>query len=129
MFVTPVIFPTYPLYRPNFGYSSILKKEFKKGKIPLKRDITGAVLKRGKATLDHTIPKSKGGKSCLANYSLMNGKANFLRGNQPLKDFIDLESLIEYIIVMLDTKTPNFNGIEYLKKWLPNLKKEIKENK
>ena len=129
MFTTPIIFPTYPLYKPNFGYSSILKKEFKKGKIPLKRDITGAVLKRGKATLDHTIPKSKGGKSNLFNYSLMNGKANFLRGNQPLKDFIDLESLIEYIIVMLDTKTPNFDGIKYLRGWLPNLKKEIKENK
>lgn len=129
MFTTPVIFPTYPLYRSNFGYSSILKKEFKKGKIPLKRDITGAVLKRGKATLDHTIPKSKGGKSCLANYSLMNGRANFLRGNQPLKDFIDLESLIEYISVMLDVKTPSLDGVKYIKGWLKNLLKEIKENK
>lgn len=112
-----------------FQYSSILKKEFKRGKIPLKRDITGAALKRGKATLDHTIPKSKGGKSCLYNYSLMNGIANKLRGNLPLKDFINLESLIEYIRVMLDTKTSNFDGIEYLKGWLPNLQKEIKENR
>lgn len=113
----------------TFQYSSILKKEFKKGKIPLRKDITGAVLKRGKATLDHTIPKSKGGKSNLFNYSIMNGRANFLRGNKPLKDFIDLESLIEYIQVMLETKTPNFDGIKYLIGWLPNLKKEIKENK
>lgn len=121
--------PIQPTSQLTFQYNSILKKEFKRGKIPLKRDITGAVLKRGKATLDHTIPKSKGGKSCLANYSLMNGRANFLRGNQPLKDFIDLESLIEYIQVMLDVKTPNFDGVKYLKGWLPNLKKEIKENK
>jgi hypothetical protein len=59
----------------------------------------------------------------------MNRIANRLRGNQPLKDFIDLESLIEYIIVMLNTKTPNFDGVKYLKDWLPNFKKEIKENK
>lgn len=121
--------PIQPTSQMTFQYSSILKKEFKRGKIPLKRDITGAVLKRGKATLDHTIPKSKGGKSSLFNYSLMNGQANKARGNAPLKPFIDLESLIEYIQVMLETKTPHFNGIRYLKGWLPNLKKEIKEDK
>lgn len=111
----------------SFGYSSILKTEFKKGKIKLTKDITGHSLKKGKATLDHTIPKSKGGKSCLSNYSLMNGIVNKLRGNNSLKQYIELESLIEYIIVMLNTNTGKFNGIDYLKKWLPNLLKEIKD--
>ena len=113
----------------TFQYNSILKKEFKRGAIKLTKDITGSPLSKKTASLDHTIPKSKGGKSCLANYNIMNRIANRLRGNQPLKDFIDLESLIEYIIVMLETKTPNFDGVKYLKGWLPNLKKEIKENK
>lgn len=111
----------------TFQYNSILKKEFKRGAIKLTKDITGSPLSKKTASLDHTIPKSKGGKSCLANYNLMNRLANMLRGNKPLKEVIDLESLIEYIIVMLNTDTGKFNGIEYLKKWLPNLHKEIKD--
>lgn len=111
----------------TFQYNSILKKEFKRGAIKLSKDITGQPLTKKVASLDHTIPKSKGGKSCLANYNLMNRLANMLRGNKPLKEVIDLESLIEYIIVMLNTDTGKFNGIEYLKKWLPNLHKEIKD--
>ena len=37
---------------PNFGYKSILKKEFERGAIPLKRDITGKALKRGYSSVD-----------------------------------------------------------------------------
>lgn len=119
--------PIQPTNQLTFQYSSILKDEFKRGAIKLSKDITGQPLTKKVASLDHTIPKSKGGKSCLANYNLMNRIANMLRGNKPLKEVIDLESLIEYIIVMLNTNTGKFNGIEYLKKWLPNLHKEIKD--
>lgn len=119
--------PIQPTNQLTFQYSSILKDEFKRGAIKLSKDITGQPLTKKVASLDHTIPKSKGGKSCLANYNLMNRLANRLRGNKPLKEVIDLESLIEYIIVMLNTDTGKFNGIEYLKKWLPNLHKEIKD--
>ena len=119
--------PIQPTNQLTFQYRSILKDEFKRGAIKLSKDITGQPLTKRVASLDHTIPKSKGGKSCLANYNLMNRLANMLRGNKPLKEVIDLESLIEYIIVMLNTDTGKFNGIEYLKKWLPNLHKEIKD--
>lgn len=119
--------PIQPTNQLTFQYSSILKDEFKRGAIKLSKDITGQPLTKKVASLDHTIPKSKGGKSCLANYNLMNRWTNMLRGNKPLKEVIDLESLIEYIIVMLNTDTGKFNGIEYLKKWLPNLHKEIKD--
>lgn len=116
-----------PPYIPTFGYKSVLKKEFDEGKIPLKKDITGHDLKRGKATVDHTIPKSKGGPSNLFNYSLMNKQVNMLRGNKPIKGYINLESLLEYIIVMLDVKTERLDGIEYIKKWLRTLLKAIKK--
>ena len=119
--------PIQPTNQLTFQYNSILKDEFKRGAIKLSKDITGQPLTKKVASLDHTIPKSKGGKSCLANYNLMNRLANMLRGNKPLKEVIDLESLIEYIIVMLNTDTGKFNGVEYLKKWLPNLHKEIKD--
>ena len=113
----------------SFENKSILKTEFERGRIPLKRDITGHKLKKGYQTVDHTIPKSKGGKSNLYNYSLMDGVANNKRGNKPIKAFIDLESLVEYISVMLDVKTPDLDGVDYVKKWLKILLRALKENK
>lgn len=118
-----IITPINPI---TFGAKSILKREFDNGKIPLKKDITGQPLTKGNASTDHTIPKSKGGKSDISNYSIMNRRANMARSNRPLKPFIDIESLVEYIRVMLNLKTENINGVEYLKKWLPNLSKELK---
>ncbi len=106
-----------------------MKTEFERGQIPLKRDITGHLLKKGYITVDHTIPKSKGGKSSLYNYSLMDSFANSARGNKPIKQYIDLESLVEYISVMLDVKTPDLNGVEYMQKWLKTLLRAFKDNK
>lgn len=97
--------------------------------IPLKRDITGKPLQRGYASIDHTIPKSKGGKSELYNYSIMDTVVNNQRGSKPIKSYIDLESLIEYIRVMLEVKTENTDGIDYLKGWPKTLQRALKEGK
>lgn len=113
----------------SFQSRSALKRDFDSGYIPLKRDITGKPLKKGYVSLDHTIPKSKGGKSELFNYSLMDIIANNKRGSKPLKEFINLESLIEYIRIMLEVKTADIDGIEYLKGWLKTLQRAIKEGK
>lgn len=113
----------------TFGARSILKKEFERGKIPLKKDITGHELRRGESTLDHTIAKSKKGPSNLYNYSLMNPIANNKRGNKPIRGYIDLESLIEYIRVFLDVKTMEFDGIDYLRGWLKTLQRALREGK
>ncbi len=121
--------PDVLIYRPSFGYKSVLKKEFLNKKIPLKKDITGHILKPEYLSVDHTIPKNKGGKSNLFNYSLMDSFINNKRGEKPLKPFIDLESLVEYINVMLNVKTMDLDGVEYLKGWLPNLLKALKEGK
>ncbi len=118
-----------PVDTITFGNKSILKKEFRKGRIPLKKDITGQPLKKGDETVDHTIPKSKGGKSNLYNYSLMSSVANNKRSNKPIRNFIDLESLIEYIRVMLDVKTMDLDGVDYLRGWLKNFLKALRENK
>ena len=59
----------------------------------------------------------------------MDGVANNKRGNKPIKAFIDLESLVEYISVMLDVKTPDLDGVDYVKKWLKILLRALKENK
>lgn len=113
----------------SFGAKSILRTEFDRGNIPLKRDITGHKLKRGESSLDHTIPKSKGGKSDLYNYTLMNPIANNKRGSNPIKQYIDLESLVEYLYIMLNVKTMDLDGVDYVKGLLKNLLRAIKEGK
>lgn len=113
----------------NFTSKSILKKEFDNGNIPLERDITGHKLIKEYVSVDHTIPKRKGGKSELANYSLMDIVANGKRSDKPIKQVINLESLIEYIRVFLDVKTEDFDGIEYLRQWLKVLQRAVKEGK
>ena len=55
--------------------------------------------------------------------------ANNIRGSKPIKEFIDLESLIEYIRTMLEVKTADIDGVEYLKGWLRTLQKAVKEGK
>lgn len=112
-----------------FCNKSVLKTDFDQGLIPLKRDITGHPLKRGETSVDHTIPKSKGGKSNIYNYSIMNPFVNNKRSNKPIKPYIDLEALVEYISVMLDVKTFNIDGVDYVKGWLKNLLKALKEGK
>lgn len=113
----------------SFGAKSILKVEFDRGNIPLKRDITGHKLRRGESSIDHTIPKSKGGSSSLYNYSLMNPIANNKRGARPIKQFVDLESFAEYIYTMLNVKTMDLDGVDYTKGFLKNFIKAIKEGK
>lgn len=109
----------------NFGYKSILKSEYLEGNIKLKKDITGNIMTKDNVTLDHTIPKVRGGKSRLDNYSLMVDYVNHRRGSNNLRSMIDLPSLIDYISVMINTKTRDFDGVKYLRGWLKNLRKEI----
>ena len=119
-----------PVDGVTFCYKSVLKKEFMAGRIPLKRDITGRPLKRKPSTtLDHTFPKAKGGKSNLENYTLMDYFVNTKRGTKPIKPFIDIEALIEYLDVMINVKTIDLDGVEYVKGLLKNLLKDFKENK
>lgn len=118
-----------PISNILFGAKSVLKREFDKGNIPLKKDITGHELKRGEASIDHTIPKSKGGVSRLENYSLMNVAVNNHRSNKPIEPYIDLVSLLEYIKVMMDVRLPDLNGTEYVKGWIRTLIRALKEGK
>lgn len=126
-----------PLDSTSFGYKNVLKIEFDKGKIPLKEGIYGGKIQpiienppdEFKSTLEHIVPKSKGGASNISNYFLANAKNNNLRGNEPIEKFIQIKPLVKYILVMLDVKTDKIDGIDYLKKSLSSLLKALDEGK
>ena len=57
----------------------------------------------------------------------MDYAANNKRSSKPIKNYIDVAALIDYIRVFLNVKTPDFDGVEYLRQWLPTLHKAVKE--
>ena len=107
-----------------FGFKSVLKTEWQKGNLPkVTRDIYGDVLIKGQETIEHIIPKSKGGKSALSNYALANAGNNFRRSNFDLGSFTNTDIIKGYLKQFEGIELPNFNGDEYIKGLTKTLKK------
>ena len=99
-----------------FGYKSILKTLWLKGELPtVKKGIYGGILKADIITLEHIKPKSKGGLTRLDNLALAIREFNELRGNKPLRFFLDKDVFTEYIEQFEQVQLSNFNGKEYVK--------------
>ena len=108
----------------SFGYTDKLKTLFKKGKLPtVIYDAFGEKLTPKNVTLDHIIPKSKGGASKTANYMLASDYWNHLRGNRPLSGFLTQENLQRYLDQFVDVVVDGFNGNKYIKDVLKTLEK------
>lgn len=108
----------------SFGYNNQLKTLFLRGKLPsVQYDISGRKLTKKNVTLDHVIPKSKGGPSNMSNYTLATYEFNQLKGNKPMKDFLTIENLTRYIKQFLDVHVDNFWGNKYIKDLLETLKR------
>lgn len=111
-----------PTSNINFGYSNQLKTLYKKGKLPtVQYDISGRKLTKKNVTLDHVIPKSKGGKSAQENYMLATAEFNHLRGNKPIKDFMTNNGLVKYLSQFLGVFVDGFSGDKYVKGLLKTL--------
>lgn len=111
-----------PVNSVNFGYSNQLKTLYKKGKLPtVQYDISGRKLTKKNVTLDHVIPKSKGGESKQENYMLATAEFNHLRGNKPIKDFMTNNGLVKYLGQFLGVFVDGFSGDKYVKGLLKTL--------
>lgn len=111
-----------PVQLISFGYSNQLKTLFKKGKLPtVKYDISGRRLTKKNVTLDHVIPKSKGGTNTQDNYMLATEEFNHLRGNKPLDNFMTKRNLIRYLSQFMDIFVDGFDGNKYVKGLLKTL--------
>jgi len=102
-------------YEPSFGYSSPLKTIWKKGGLPtVKKGFYGDTLTKKNVSLEHLKARSKGGKTSLENLVLASKEKNNLRGNADIKNFVDRESVLNYLIQFMGIKTKNFNGDNYI---------------
>ena len=108
-------YPPKPTQVSFLGYSCEAKTLFKKGLLPqLKKDIYGANIE--KATTEHIIPRSKGGKTDLSNTVVCDASSNNRRGDRPLIDYIDLQAFAEYCDVFRNRIIGNLNGNDYISK-------------
>ncbi len=109
---------------PSFGYSNELKTLFKRGLLPsVKVDAAGNKLTKKNVTLDHIIPKSKGGESITENYMLAEKKFNSDRGADPLAKWTTMEGLIKYLNQFIGVRVCKFIGNEYVASVLKTLER------
>ena len=107
----------HPILNPIvFGkYNNTLKKEWLKGNLPsVKKGIYGGILTRDTVSLEHINCRCYNGKTELSNLALATKKLNELRGNKPLRFFLDSDKFIEYIKQFEGVELPNFSGSAYV---------------
>lgn len=117
---------------PNiaFGYSSVLKTLYKKGKLPtVKYGFYGEKLTNKNCSLEHLIPHSKGGKTELDNLVLATKQNNSIRGNKSLIPFFDAKSAMKYLDQFIGVKRFGFDGNEYVLSVLKTLARIFEEGK
>lgn len=96
---------------------NVLKTEWLKGNMPtVTKGIYGGILTPDTISLEHIQCRCYNGKTHLSNLALATKKLNELRGNKPLRFFLDKDKFIEYIEQFEKVELPNFNGKEYIKK-------------
>lgn len=108
----------------SFGYSNVLKTQWLKGNLKsVKYGFYGDKLTKKTVTLEHLKPKSKGGKSELENFVLASKYRNQLRSNNDIREYIDKENVLRYLLQFVGIKAENFNGDNYIKMIITTLKK------
>ena len=96
------------------GINSVLKTHYKKGNLPsVKKDIYGD--KITDPSIEHIIPKSKGGPSKLYNYAIANAKTNSLRGSRDIMEFTTVDNVKQYLRQFVNVRLKDFNGLNYVK--------------
>lgn len=110
----------------SFGYKSVLKTYYQQGKLPsVVNDIYGNKLVD--ETLEHIIPKSKGGKSNLFNYALANAQSNHKRSSDDIMKHTTFDNVYNWFKQFVDVKLPNLDGQEYINKTTKKFGKTGKE--
>lgn len=100
----------------SFKHKSIIKTLYKNGELPtIVKDIYGKELTADTVTLEHIIPKSKGGKSNLKNYALANAEDNFRRSSQDIMKHTTKANINEYLEQFAGIVKQGFDGDLYIK--------------
>jgi hypothetical protein len=107
-----------------FGYQSILKTLYKKGKLPsVKYGFYGDELTKRTVSVEHLRPRSKGGKTELCNLVLASANKNQERAARPLSEMLNWECVGRYLEQFRNVHVKNFNGNQYIEMILRTIRK------
>lgn len=104
------------LYEPTFiANGNLLKRLYKKGKLPIKHGLYGGELTIDNVSNEHIKPKSFGGTLDIDNIALATKENNNKRGNADISKYLTPEALQQYITEILAVKTKEFDKFAYVK--------------
>lgn len=127
--VTDVPLETFQAYGMNFtGYDCELKRLYKRGLLKIKYSFYGGKLNPRKTSIEHIVPRSKGGRSWQSNYVLCNSEQNNRRGNSPLLHYINWEAVGIYLKQFEGVRVKNFDGDKYIKDVVAAIDEAIHNN-
>lgn len=116
-----------PADNVNFGYRHQLKTLWLKGKLPsVKFGVYGDNLTKDTVSLEHFKPVSQGGKTILGNLGLASKEKNNLRGSKPLREFLTLAGLKQYLEQFTGVNVDDFNGNKYSQLVIKNVGEQLK---
>ena len=98
----------------SFG-SSLIKELFVDGNLSrVVKGIYGGILTIANVTIEHIVPKSKGGDKSLGNIALATSEKNQKRGNKNISEFLDEDTYREYKEQFKGVKVGDFDGDKYI---------------
>lgn len=110
----------------SFGYSHYLKTYWYQGKLPsVKYGMYGGELKKkgpNRATLEHILPHSQGGKTTINNLGLATFENNNKRGCAPLQGDKITSDIERYLRQFKNVIYEKLDGNKYIKLVIATLK-------
>lgn len=118
-------------YRPLFkGRPCVLKILWRKGELPqVTNGIYGDKLTQENLSLEHIVPKCKGGKTELANLALATKKMNNLRNARRITEYITWDNIDIYCKQFKGIRKKEFSGERYVKILKQTLRRVFDKNK
>lgn len=122
MIVTPIL---KPIKTPQFGKRMpTIKRLWLDGELPtVTKGIYGEILTPKNISVEHLLPKVKGGTSHLENLALADVVINNQRSAQPLRIFVTPQSAKDYLNQFKGIVVRQFNGDTYIRGVEGTLKK------
>lgn len=111
----------------TFCQNHPLKTHWLKGHLPSVRyGIYGGELTPDTCTIEHLVPKSKGGRTTYNNIALATKLNNNRRSSHPLKNYLTATMADEYLNQFRGVEIDDFSGDRYIRRVEPTIRRLLK---
>ena len=111
----------------TFAQNHPLKTHWLKGHLPSVRyGIYGGELTPDTVTVEHLVPRSKGGHTTYNNIALATKLNNNRRSSHPLKNYLTQAQADEYLEQFKGIEIEDFSGDRYIRRVSPTIQRLLK---